>query len=370
MKKTIEEGSHSFPAMSDIVLLALSRGQNFYSTELCRIFASNKVWSPAFRRHLRQFLTTENLAWAEKELRCAQEQGAQCLRYGSEEYPAELYTIADPPLILFCRGTLRAEKRVAVVGARRASRYGTEIASAIGSKLCRNGVAVVSGLAVGIDAAVHEGALCGETEMQTHGQIVAVLGSGLDYIYPRQNRHLYERILNSGGLVMSEYGISSRPAKHLFPRRNRIISGLSAATVVVEAKAKSGSLITAAFANEQGREVFAVPGPIDSPLSRGCNELIAQGATPFLDFACLGSEYARSKDSAEPPDSGGQWDELAAAILSLLRGGVIMSTDEIGSRIPVGDQRIRSELALLELRGAIERTEGDCYARKYKIDIV
>ncbi|NIP15408.1 MAG: DNA-protecting protein DprA [Pseudomonadales bacterium] len=206
-----------------------------------------------------------------------------CDRYGiavtgSEEgrFPELLRHIPDPPLALFSIGALpRSDAAaVAVVGARRCSRLGREVACQLGWEIAAAGVCVVSGLALGIDAAAHEGALDGPGG----GRAIAVLGCGLAQIYPRRNEPLARRVLASGGALISEYPPEVPPAKSRFPERNRLISGLSQAVIVVEAGERSGSLITARMALEQGREVMAVPGPVSGGASRGCHRLLREGA--------------------------------------------------------------------------------------------
>jgi DNA processing protein len=357
--------------VDDILLLALSRGQGFYSTEVCRLLAEGTEWNESIRKYLSKFLNPSSLQWAEDEIQSAKAQGIRIVRFGSDEYPSALSSIVDPPLLLFCRGKFRTQSRVSVVGARRASSYGIEVASAIGAQLSRRGVALVSGLALGIDSAVHQGALDGLIRLGTEsGQLIAVLGTGIGQVYPRQNQRLCEKIIDSGGVIVSEYGVSTRPAKHLFPRRNRIISGLSEATIVVEAKEKSGSLITARLANEQGREVFAVPGPIDSPLSRGCNELIKEGATPFIRVDDLVEQLGLEPTALSTKEEVGHFGPIALAILRILENGEIMSIDEISNRIDSEYCLVQGELALLEIQDEVARMEGYCYARKCKIDIV
>jgi DNA processing protein len=190
------------------------------------------------------------------------------------EYPQRLRYIPDPPLGLFIRGSLPPEDQsaVAVAGARMCSEYGRTVAAQIGRRLAEQGIAVISGLALGIDSASHAGALQGQ------GYTCAVLGSGTDICYPRSSRALYDNILQSGGGIVSEYPPGAPPERWHFPERNRIISGLADTLVVVEAKARSGSLITADQALEQGRDVFAVPGRLGDALSEGCFRLVEQGA--------------------------------------------------------------------------------------------
>lgn len=200
---------------------------------------------------------------------------------GSPGYPAALDYIADPPAQLWVRGVLGEEPSVAVVGTRRATRYGMNLAREMGMALARAGWTVVSGLARGIDGAAHRGCV------EAGGRGVAVLGCGVDIWYPREHRQLGETLLAGGGAVISEYPPGTHPEPWRFPARNRIISGLSAVVVVVEAAAKGGALITARLAAEQGREVFAVPGDVDRKTSVGTNLLIRDGALPVFGAADL-----------------------------------------------------------------------------------
>lgn len=203
--------------------------------------------------------------------------GAQFVLASDVLYPTLLGEIAVPPPVLFYRGTLAREAlRVAIVGTRTCSAYGRKAAYDLGLQLADAGVTVVSGLAYGVDKAAHEGALMGS------GLTIAVLGSGIDCVYPREHVRLAEQIIAAGGCVMSEFLPWTSPLAYQFPQRNRIISGLSQAVVVMEAGAKSGALITASFALEQDREVLALPGSVYSARSLGTNDLIAQGARPML----------------------------------------------------------------------------------------
>ena len=202
------------------------------------------------------------------------QQGISCLALSSPEYPALLRQIHHPPRILFIKGSLAQlpERLVAVVGSRKASPYGKNVAERLGEDLAAAGVAVVSGAARGIDSAAHRGCL------QQKGVTIAVLGCGIDVAYPPENRVLLKEIAATGGCVMSEYAPGTQPRPKCFPARNRIIAGLAQATIVVEANEKSGALITADMALEEGREVLAVPGSIFSPGSKGPHHLLRQGA--------------------------------------------------------------------------------------------
>jgi len=212
-------------------------------------------------------------ALLERELARAERARVRLVTLDDAEYPAALRTISDPPLVLYVRGTLTPADEVAVgiVGARRASLYGLQTAERLGYELALRGVTVVSGLARGIDGASHRGAL------KAPGRTIAVLGSGLSCLYPSEHEALAEQVAGQGALV-SEYPMEMQPLPHNFPRRNRLISGLSLGVVIVEAGPRSGALITADCALEQGREVFAVPGPITTVTSQGTHQLLKQGA--------------------------------------------------------------------------------------------
>lgn len=194
----------------------------------------------------------------------------------NNEYPNQLKNIYDPPAKLYVLGnrSILNQKNFAIVGSRKATEYGKKVAMQISKELSENGLNIVSGLAIGIDSYAHLGCL----QVKDAGKTIAVLGSGLDVIYPKENRKLAEQIINSGGCIISEYPIGSKIEKNNFPQRNRIISGLSEGILVVEASKKSGALITAEFEIEQGKEVFAVPGDINREQSEGCNLLIKDGA--------------------------------------------------------------------------------------------
>ena len=232
-----------------------------------------------------------NASWkrAEKVLENCRKAGARAICYEEDGYPEDLRQIYDPPAVLYLKGTMpRWEEMpvLAIVGRRKASPLGLETARRFAQVLSAHGFLIVSGLAQGVDGAAHQGALEGPTPT------VAVLGTAIDQCYPASHNGLLRRILEKEGAVLSEYPPSRRGYPGYFPRRNRIISGLSLGVLVVEAARKSGSLITAATALEQGRDVFAVPGSIDRPEYEGCNQLIRSGATLCTDPVEICQEYA------------------------------------------------------------------------------
>lgn len=229
-------------------------------------------------------LKTQGSAWrrgglnaeltaTEHELNACEHAGVAVLVRGSPDYPVLLENTVRPPPLLFVRGdpACLSLPQLAVVGSRRATRGGLDNARAFSALLAASGFAITSGLALGIDAEAHRAAL-------TTGRTVAVMGTGWDQVYPRANRSLYDAIVAGGGAVVSEFSAGVPPLRTNFPRRNRIISGLSCGVLVVEAAVRSGSLITARYALEQGREVFAIPGSIHNPQARGCHQLIREGA--------------------------------------------------------------------------------------------
>lgn len=199
----------------------------------------------------------------------------------NEKYPILLKQIYDPPKCLYVMGNIEIlnNPSIAIVGCREATEYGKKAATYFSYNLAKQNVTIVSGLARGIDSYSHIGAL------KANGKTIAVIGSGLDIIYPKENEQLAKKIVEQGGAIISEYPLGTRPQKEHFPARNRIISGISQATLVIEAKEKSGSLITADFAMEQGKDVYSVPGNINSKNSVGTNNLIKDGAIPVSKFS-------------------------------------------------------------------------------------
>ena len=206
-----------------------------------------------------------------------------------KEYPQQLKNIYDPPQCLYVLGNKKIlnQKGIAIVGSRKCTNYGKEMAIKISEELSKNKINIISGLAIGIDSYAHFGNIKIQNIKNEYGKTIAVLGSGIDQIYPKQNVELARKIIQTGGCIISEYPIGTMPKKEHFPQRNRIISGLSMGVVIVEAQEKSGALITADFAVEQGREVFAIPGDINKKESIGSNQLIKDGAkmvTSIIDI--------------------------------------------------------------------------------------
>jgi len=283
---------------------------------------------------------------------------------GDEDYPAALLQTADPPCLLYATGRihqlrhLQAARLLAIVGSRNPTPQGRLNAHAFAQNLAQAGLGIVSGLALGMDGAAHEGALEGADTGQL--ATLAVVGTGLDRVYPKQHLPLARRIAQQG-LILSEYPLGTPPLAENFPRRNRIISGLSQGTLVVEAALESGSLITARQALEQGREVFAIPGSIHSPQSKGCHALIRQGAK-LVESAQDVLEELRVPDpfaqvpltlDIPPPEAG---------LLTLL-GHEPVGLDALQARSGLDTAQLQAELLDLELEGQVERLPGGLFQR-------
>lgn len=291
---------------------------------------------------------------------------------GDAAYPATLLDIEDPPLMLYMLGTMcaRADRAaliansLAIVGSRNPTPQGESNARQFARAFGSAGLCVVSGLALGIDGAAHDGALLGG------GQTIAVVGTGLDRVYPRQHLALARRIA-AQGMLISEFPLGTPPLTANFPKRNRLISGLSRGTLVVEAALKSGSLITARLAAEQGKEVFAIPGSIHSPQSRGCHALIKQGAKlvevaqDVLEELHLLPPGASLPGMASTAD-GQEADETAAAnadpLLAAL-GFDPVSLDALQARCGLPTDRLQAQLLELELGGLVARLPGGLFQR-------
>lgn len=275
--------------------------------------------------------------------------------------PLPLRSIPDPPQRLFCRGdpAVLANPAVAIVGSRRCTRQGAEIAFALARDLATHGLSVVSGLAYGIDAAAHRGALAGlaEGEQATEGATtVAVLGSGLERIYPAGHRGLAAEIVARGGALATEHAAATSARKHHFPARNRIVSGLCLGVIIVEASARSGSLITARMALEQGRDVMAVPSLVSSPLSAGCHRLIREGAALVECaehvFDVLGFAWSERPQEVETEED---------AVLAHVQANAT-ALEAILAATGLPQEQVLARLAELEVDGLVVAHQG-CYMR-------
>lgn len=287
--------------------------------------------------------------------------GATLLALRTPEYPASVASIPDPPYLLYLRGTLepRDAQAVALVGSRHCTAYGVRVAERLAAGLVRAGFTVVSGLARGIDAAAHRGAL------QAGGRTLAVLAGGLSRIYPPEHADLARQVEQSGALL-SEAAMEMEPLAGMFPARNRIISGLSRAVVIVEAAARSGALITATHAGEQGRAILAVPGSIESGASEGANQLIRDGA-----ILCRGVEDVLEElqttaplvKASEPPAPPPGLDDVQRRVWEFLADQPRHS-DELAQQLGLPVPQLANVLLVLEMKKLVRRLPGNRYERK------
>ncbi len=307
-------------------------------------------------RVVENFLVVRKQVNLEVVMQRVADSGVQVITWDDAIYPRRLKEIDQPPPVLFVRGSINVEDdwAVSVVGTRRVTPYGRQVASEIARYLAQNGVTVVSGLARGVDAIAHQ------TAMQAGGRTLAILGSGVDTIYPPEHRKLAEDISRQGA-VISDYPLGTQPESRNFPPRNRIIAGLSLATIVVEAGETSGALITAEFAVEQGRDVFAVPGSILTPQSEGTNRLIEQGARPLLRM----SEILESLKLEQIPEKQASRKAIAASpeenrLLSCLTQDP-RHIDEICALSGLPIQAVSATLTMMELKGLVTQVGGMNY---------
>lgn len=296
----------------------------------------------------------------QRELKLIEELNASIVTITDQSYPKNLRQIFDPPPLLYVRGDLhmRDDLAISMVGSRLTSHYGRMITERIAGDLASHGVTIVSGMARGIDSAAHRGAL------SVGGRTIAVLGCGVDIVYPRENRHLSEEIIAHGAII-SEFPLSTPPDGVNFPRRNRIISGLSLGVVVVQANSRSGSLITAGLALEQNRDVFAVPGNVGMAGSRGTNRLIKQGAKLIESAEDILEEVLPrfQHQGLEPEDWNPSLEEEEERVFSLLEDEPI-HIDSIIAQTRMSASRISTILLQLELKGLIQQLSGKRFVKK------
>ena len=303
---------------------------------------------------------------ARQELERAEKSGIEIISIDDPRYPALLKNIHDPPNVLYVLGKPEVLKcrAIAMVGSRAATHYGRNVAGQLAEGLARQGFTIISGMALGIDTESHKGALA------AGGMTIAVLGCGLDVIYPPSNHLLYKQIIESGAVV-SEYPLGTEPDNFRFPARNRIISGLSLGVVVVEATKRSGSLITANHALEQGREIFAVPGRIDSVKSTGSHALLQEGAKLVLNINDITEELAPAMQT-QPGGGLSRTAEAPSGVEGLspeeekIYGFLDVypsSIDEIVRQSGFAPQKASELLLLLELKGVIESLPGKSYQK-------
>jgi len=308
------------------------------------------------RRSLENLLAARSALDLDRELERIAEVGAHVLTWESSDYPRLLREIADPPPVLYVKGTLTEDDAwaVAVVGTRRASVYGREVTRRLTSALARSGITIVSGLARGVDSEAHRAAL------KSGGRTVAVLGCGIDRVYPPEHRKLAQEIIAHGALV-SDYPLGTPPEGRNFPPRNRIISGLSLGVLIIEAGMRSGARITADFAAEQGRDVFAVPGSILTHGSVGTNALIQEGAKAVLSPEDILEELnltmvVEQSEARQVLPA----DETEAALLAHLSAEPT-HVDDLQQQLELPIAQVTSTLALMELKGMVRQAGGMKY---------
>lgn len=349
--------------------LAISRISNMGAIRMGKLFSAFQNMERAFcasREELQcaklesnvieTFLRERANINPDEELELIEKTNIQVITLADDFYPPLLKQIFDPPAILFIRGTLPDQnyKHVAIVGTRHPTTYGLNATETIVGPLAKSNAVIVSGLAYGIDTAAHKATL------KHNGTTIAVLGSGVDHmsIYPTGNRSLATQIIEHGGAIISEFPIGTQPFKSHFPLRNRVIAGFCHATIVIEAAQKSGSLITARAALEDGREVYAVPGPIDSLLSEGPNNLLKMGAAPVT----CAKDIMEVKEVRMETFTYEPRTETEAQLLSHLSNDPL-HVDEMLMRTNIAINVANSTLTLLEIKGVIRHVGGRYYIR-------
>ena len=312
-------------------------------------------------RAIQSFFANREHVSPQKEINRLHSCGATILRYGTTQYPVPLSHIHNPPVLLFCRGEIYPEDfpSISVVGSRKISRYGQHAAECIVGKISEAGITIVSGLAFGADTVAHRIAL-------EHGtRTIAVLGNGIDAVYPTANQTFAEKFLREGkGALLSEYLPGTEGRAEFFPVRNRIVSGLSRATIILEAALKSGSLITAELALQQNREVFAVPGDIFSHTSEGCNALIAKGsAAPALSgeqiLSALSLFQIHSRKTAQKAIPTTENESL---ILAAFENNSEWHIDDILRAVELPHSVVSSTLSILEIKGFVKNLGSHVYS--------
>ena len=299
------------------------------------------------------------------ELKRCEDFGCHIVTQADEAYPEMLRQIYDPPIVLYVKGTLGAKDKngVAIVGSRQTTHYGIEVARKFGYQLAYVGVTVVSGGARGIDTAAHQGALSAK------GRTICVLGTGINIVFPPENAELFERISASGAIV-SQYPFNRQADKQSFAIRNRIVAGMTLGTVVVEANMTSGALITANFANEYGRQIFAVPGRIDSPRSKGCHDLIKKGAKLCEGAEDILSEFEYLFPASNRPPSVSETGVLPAISLSENEQKVYdtldlesATTDDVIRRSGLPSSAVSVALFSLEMKRVVRQLPGKLFVK-------
>ena len=333
------------------LLTSFGLPENIFSATLAELQA---VVPDRIARALLAPLSEQTHALIERTLEWAAQPGNRVLTLADTAYPRSLLDIADPPVLLYAKGRIEllSAASIAVVGSRNATAQGVSNAGKFSEALSGAGLAIVSGMALGIDTAAHQGALRGP------GSTVAVIGTGPDIVYPARNHNLAHMIAE-GGCIISEYALGTPAIPSNFPRRNRIISGLSKGVLVVEAAAQSGSLITARMAGEQGRDVFAIPGSIHSPLAKGCHLLIKQGAKLVESAQDILDEIRYRQPAPTPAALQAAPDSPILAAM----GFDPVDLDTLADRCGFDIASLHAELLTLELDGVVETLPGGTVRR-------
>jgi len=312
-----------------------------------------------FSKPISQIIAARALLNPEKEFKKLEQHGIWIIAEHDKSFPSALGEIPHPPLFLYGKGAKPNIDRthIGVVGTRRPTPYGREVAASITTGLAHQRLIIVSGLAVGIDTVAHESALA------AHSPTIAVIGSGIDErsLFPQQNIHLSRRIVEQGGTIISEYAPGTPPMKEHFPLRNRIIAGLSRGVFVAEARERSGALITAQMALDQNRDVFAAPGSIFSPTSAGPNLLIQQGAKLVLKADDILNEWNMQVSETLHADSDAKLDNNEKTVLKLLEQE--LTIDTLSEQTKIETPILMSLLSLLELKGYVKQMGSNAYQR-------
>jgi DNA processing protein len=354
----LEQTSGVGPETARRLLAAFGLPENIFASGYAALI---KVVPERVARALTTPLSDDTRALIDRTLAWASQPGNHVLTLADSHYPQTLLDISDPPIVLYAKGQLDflARPSIAVVGSRNATAQGVANAERFSDVLSHAGLTIVSGMALGIDTAAHRGGLRGA------GSTVAVIGTGADLVYPARNRALAHQIAE-GGCIISEYPLGMPAIAANFPRRNRIISGLARGVLVIEAAAQSGSLITAKMAAEQGREVFAIPGSIHSPLAKGCHLLIKQGAKLVESAEDILEEfrYYQAVKAHLPPAPIAETPSApeSHAVLEAM-GFDPVALDMLAQRCELDAANLSAQLLDLELAGKVEMLPGALYRR-------
>ena len=375
-----DEERQAWLALSRLPGLGGTRCQRLvisFGSALDALAASTATWAEAIGKGAAESARAVEPDWAkaEDQLRRLHGLGGRLHVVTDVDYPPLLRETASPPPLLFVLGKAELQApSIAIVGTRNPSRYGRELATKLARGLAMRGLNVISGMARGVDAAAHEGALQAGAMPGGAGETVAVLGSGVDVVYPPDNRQLHEKLRERGGVV-SEFPMGSRPQRGWFPRRNRLISGLSFGVVLVETPARSGALITARYAQEQNREVFAVPGDVRTGKSAGCHGLIRDGAKlvesledvleELQPWVNLRTDTVAAGESAAIEETGSAEARISSTQADVLArlDTTPCHIDELGGELGLEADRVLGALTELELGGWVERHPGMLFSR-------